>query len=101
MYRSHQSHDRWIERMSLARYEAYRNSGIQWLGDVPKHWKSRKLKHIATFAGGGTPSRDNPEFWNGDIPWISPKDMKVEDVRNSEEHITAAGLRTSASSLLP
>jgi type I restriction enzyme S subunit len=63
--------------MSFPRYESYRDSGVEWLGDVPEHWCLRKLKTIASFAGGGTPNRDNLAFWNGDIPWVSPKDMKA------------------------
>lgn len=76
-------------------------SGIEWLGDVPVHWSLPKLKSVATFSGGGTPSRDNPAYWNGDIPWVSPKDMKAERIVGAEESITEKGLRSSASSLLP
>jgi len=75
-------------------------SGIEWLGDVPAHWKLSKLKSVALFSGGGTPSRDNPAFWNGDIPWVSPKDMKAELIMGAEESITEEGLRSSASNLL-
>jgi len=76
-------------------------SGIEWLGDVPEHWALPKLKGIATFSGGGTPSRDNPAYWNGNIPWVSPKDMKAERIEGAEESITEEGLRSSASNLLP
>jgi type I restriction enzyme S subunit len=78
-----------------------KDSGIEWLGEVPEHWELWKLKQIINFFGGGTPSRDNPEYWNGDIPWVSPKDMKVERINSSEEYITAAGLKNSSSSLIP
>jgi type I restriction enzyme S subunit len=77
-----------------------KDSGIEWLGEVPVHWGLNKLKHFTSFSGGGTPSRDNPKYWNGDIPWISPKDMKLEKLSNSEECITEAGLENSSSSLL-
>ena len=76
-------------------------SGVEWLGDVPEHWGLPKLKSIAMFSGGGTPSRDNPAYWNGDIPWVSPKDMKAERIDGAEESITEIGLRSSASNLLP
>jgi type I restriction enzyme S subunit len=74
---------------------------VEWLGDVPEHWDLPKLKHFATFLGGGTPSRDNLAYWNGDIPWVSPKDMKVEQIDSSEEYITTEGLENSSSSLVP
>lgn len=82
-------------------YPAYKDSGVEWLGRVPEHWELRKLKHMARFSGGGTPTRDNPEFWNGVIPWISPKDMKSEFITGAEECITAAGLAGSSSSMVP
>ncbi len=82
-------------------YSAYKDSGVEWLGEVPEHWGLRKLKHMARFSGGGTPTRDNPEFWNGDIPWVSPKDMKSEFIMGAEECITAAGLAGSSSSMVP
>lgn len=82
-------------------YSAYKDSGVEWLGEVPEHWELRKLKHMARFSGGGTPTRDNPEFWNGDIPWVSPKDMKSEFIMGAEECITAAGLAGSSSSMVP
>ncbi|PPC77904.1 restriction endonuclease subunit S [Pokkaliibacter plantistimulans] len=56
---------------------------------------------MARFSGGGTPTRDNREFWNGDIPWVSPKDMKSEFITGAEECITAAGLSGSSSSMVP
>jgi type I restriction enzyme S subunit len=87
--------------MSFGRYPAYKDTGVEWLGQVPTHWQLSKLKSVATFSGGGTPSRDNLKYWNGDIPWVSPKDMKVERINSSEESITAEGLESSASSLNP
>ena len=73
-------------------YPVYKDSGVEWLGRVPEHWQLRRLKQMARFYGGGTPSRDNPEFWNGDIPWVSPKDMKSEVISGAAECITAEGL---------
>lgn len=82
-------------------YPAYKNSGVEWLGEVPVHWDLTKLKHLASFSGGGTPSRDNPAFWNGKIPWVSPKDMKAELIEVAEEFITDEGLLGSSTSLVP
>ena len=87
--------------MSFPRYPNYKLSGTEWLGEVPEHWDLPKLKHFTTFSGGGTPSRENMEFWNGEIPWVSPKDMKSERIVSAEEFITEEGLGGSASNLLP
>lgn len=87
--------------MSFPRYPKYKGSGVDWLGEVPSHWELRKLKHIASFMGGGTPSRENLAYWNGDIPWVSPKDMKSERISGAEEAITEAGLANSTAALIP
>ncbi|WP_164155268.1 restriction endonuclease subunit S [Sandarakinorhabdus rubra] len=81
-------------------YPSTKDSGVTWLGEVPAHWNVVPLKHLARFSGGGTPSRDKPAYWNGDIPWVSPKDMKVELISETEEFITAEGLEGSTSALL-
>ncbi|TXI22158.1 MAG: restriction endonuclease subunit S [Roseateles sp.] len=86
--------------MRLPRYPAYRDSGTAWLGRVPAHWAPNKLKYVATFSGGGTPNRDVPAYWNGDIPWVSPKDMKAESIQGAEECITAVGLSNSTANLI-
>lgn len=86
--------------MSFPRYPEYKDSGVEWLGKVPGHWHISKLKHFTHFVGGGTPSRDKLEFWNGDIPWVSPKDMKSERITGAEECITEEGLLSSSSSLI-
>lgn len=51
--------------------------------------------------GGGTPSKANSEYWNGDIPWISPKDMKVLYLEGSQDHISEIALHNSSAQLIP
>jgi len=81
-------------------YPAYKDSGARWLGVIPQHWEVKRIKFLARFYGGGTPSKDNLYYWNGDIPWVSPKDMKTEIVNDSEDHITKEGLAGSATQLV-
>jgi type I restriction enzyme S subunit len=78
-----------------------KDSGVEWLGQVPEHWEVVPLKHKCAFKGGGTPSKENLEFWNGDIPWVSPKDMKSFEISSSIDKITESGLRNSSTSLVP
>ena len=77
-----------------------KDSGIQWLGEIPDHWCLKRIGHFATSIGGGTPSRDKLEFWGGDIPWITPKDMKVEFLNESEETINELGVDNSTASVI-
>ncbi len=60
------------------------------------------LGELGTWTGGGTPSKAQPEFWaGGTIPWISPKDMKVDVVRDGVDYITEEAVATSATSVVP
>ena len=78
-----------------------RDSGIEWLGEIPAHWEVKRLKYLVHFYSGGTPSKENLEFWDGTIPWVSPKDMKGEIISDSEDHITEDALANSATRLIP
>lgn len=75
-------------------------SDMLWSDVAPTDWNYKKLKHVARFVGGGTPDKSTPEFWNGDIPWVSPKDMKTDEIFDTEDHITAEGLQSSATNLV-
>ena len=50
--------------------------------------------------GGGTPSKDKPEYWNGDIPWASVKDLKTMSLNATQDSISALGLANSASKIV-
>ncbi len=77
-----------------------KDSGIEWLGEIPAHWEVKRLKFVAKFFGGGTPSKDILDYWSGDIPWVSPKDMKAEIVYDAEDHITEYAIEHSATRLI-
>ena len=87
--------------MSTIRYPEYKPSGVTWIGGVPSHWSLEKVKQFAQFSGGGTPSRENMAYWNGELPWVSSKDMKFETIRGAEESITPEGLANSSSNEVP
>ena len=70
----------------MRRYSVYRDSGVEWLGKVPAGWAVVPLKYLVSFVSGGTPSKDNLDNWDGDIPWASAKDLKVEQLWDSELH---------------
>lgn len=79
-----------------------KDSGIEWLGDIPEHWEVKKLKYlISEVKGGGTPSTDVEEYWNGDIPWVSPKDMKSSTINSTVDYITTTAVNNSSTVLIP
>ncbi len=68
---------------------------------LPRDWNCSPIKALGRFYGGGTPSKENAEYWSGQIPWVSPKDMKVNRVSDAEDHISPAAVRESATRLVP
>jgi type I restriction enzyme, S subunit len=58
------------------------------------------LGDLVEFVGGGTPRRDNPDFWGGPIAWASVKDLTGTDLVSTAERITEQGLRNSATNLI-
>ena len=69
--------------------------------ELPKNWESWRLADVGQWSGGGTPSSSHAAFWNGDIPWVSPKDMKVSAITTTQDHITQAAVENSAAKLIP
>ena len=69
---------------------------------IPSHWKLSTLgESLAGIIGGGTPSRDNPSFWGGDIPWLTVKDMRGRRPTDAQEHITQQAVKESATNIIP
>jgi restriction endonuclease S subunit len=63
-------------------------------------WPIVRLSDVATFSSGGTPSKAKPAFWNGDIPWVSPKDMKSNHIIDAEDKITRDAISESAARIV-
>jgi len=61
----------------------------------------RPLGELTAIVGGGTPTRSNPAFYGGAIPWVTPKDMKAWEIRSAQVTITQTGLDSSATRLVP
>jgi len=67
----------------------------------PKGWPKGTLGEVATFVGGGTPSRARPDFYGGSICWATSKDMKCEFLVDTQEHVTEEAIEQSATNLVP
>ncbi len=77
-----------------------KDSGVQWIGEVPAHWNETRLRFIVKERGGKTPSKDNGRFWDGNIPWVSPKDMKVDVLESSIDKITELAVQQCGMTML-
>ena len=72
--------------------------------DIPENWKWVRIENIIDYdLGGGTPSKQNPSYWNGNIPWMSVKDYvnNPNGIEDTLEKITEEGLNKSSSNLIP
>jgi type I restriction enzyme S subunit len=77
-----------------------KDSRIDWLGKVPAQWQHRKLGYLVSMEGGCTPSKANADYWVGDTPWVSPKDMKTRVISDSEDHVSEEAVRDSSLRLI-
>lgn len=71
---------------------------------IPDSWEWVRLGDVLLETiGGGTPAKSKPEYWNGDIPWISVKDVHEgsDIVSKTQDTITQAGLENSSTNLIP
>lgn len=72
--------------------------------DIPENWEWVRLSQIGEIISGGTPKTTNLKYWqNGDIPWITPADMKnvSKYISKGARNITKAGLTSSSARLMP
>ena len=71
---------------------------------MTEEWPKVRVGEVATIIGGGTPSTTKPEYWGGEIAWLSPKDLSRNPSRFTyfgERNITEAGLASSSARMLP
>lgn len=86
----------------MEKYDNYKDSGIEWIGEIPEHWDSVSLKWISFIYSGGTPSRNKPEYWNdGTIPWLNSGEVNQGDIKEASEYITEEALSDSSAKWIP
>ena len=85
-----------------------KDSGVEWLGEVPAHWEVGKVRYFAKLESGHTPSRGKPEYWeNCTVPWFSLADVwqirrgEVIEISETKELVSELGLANSSARLLP
>jgi type I restriction enzyme S subunit len=63
--------------MKLKPYPEYKDSGIQWIGEIPEGWEVHKIKRFSRIETGNTPPKEDEKYYeNGDFPWIRPDELK-------------------------
>ncbi|WP_243471708.1 restriction endonuclease subunit S [Winogradskyella sp. MH6] len=75
-------------------YETYKDSGIEWIGDIPEHWEVKPVKHNFKFTTGFTPPTGKREFYdNGEHIWINISDLQGKYISDSEKKITDKAIK--------
>ena len=77
-------------------FESYLNSVFSQRGEG---WADKPLKDVCEFSSGGTPSKKNSSYWDGEIPWVSGRDMKSTQLFDSKLHVSKAAVDGSATRL--
>ncbi|HKR65953.1 MAG TPA: restriction endonuclease subunit S [Thermoanaerobaculia bacterium] len=70
-------------------------------GRFPRTWLRVPLLETGEWRGGGTPSKSRAEYWTGDLPWVSPKDMKALHIFDAQDHISRSALEDTSIRLIP
>ena len=78
-----------------------KDSGIDWIGQVPEGWGVGKVKYFSQISAGATPDRNNSLFWSGNINWMSSGEVNQGIVKHTSETITDLALKRTSTKLLP
>jgi len=73
--------------------EGYKQTEV---GVIPTSWSVKKIGAVAEVSSGGTPNRENKDYWNGDIPWVTTTLINGNKITSAEQFITNKGLASSA-----
>jgi len=75
------------------RYPAYKDSGVEWIGEIPEDWHVRPLKRLAKFIGGGTPAKVRKELGSDPLTNVLTKDSRLRFRPLEKEALLAARVR--------
>ena len=66
------------------------------IGPMPANWSPKSISELCDIWSGGTPRKSVPEYWTGDIPWVSGKDLKLPALVDVVDHISNAGVEAGS-----
>ncbi len=81
--------------------EGFAIGGLRKNAQLPPDWKFCRLSEIADTQSGGTPRRDHPEFFTGNIPWLKSGELDDQEIFQSDEQINQEALENSNAKILP
>lgn len=81
-----------------------KDSGIEWIGKIPKHWKLKEIKRNFMIINGSTPRSDKEDYWGGQITWVTPEDLSSTEqpvISESKRKLTIEGYKSCGTTLVP
>jgi type I restriction enzyme, S subunit len=88
--------------MSFPKYEAYKDSEIEWFDVLPSHWNIISLRWVSNIFAGGTPDKKNLDFWtDGSIPWLNSGSVNQGLITEPSNFITTDAYRCSSAKWIP
>ena len=70
-------------------------------GTIPDQWQVRQIRDVATISSGSTPNRENPQYWGGDIPWVTTGELESGTVTSTREMISKKALEETSLKIYP
>lgn len=80
-----------------------KDSGVEWIGEIPQSWRVDSIKRHFHVISGATPKSENADYWDGDIPWITPADYKTKDkyVAAGRRNLSQEGYNSCGTTIVP
>ena len=78
-----------------------KDSGVEWIGEIPEHWEISRVRHLACLCSGATPSKDVLSYWEGNIPWVSSQEVKSDIIKDTSLHISEEAINSCSTQLMP
>ncbi|MCR2830618.1 restriction endonuclease subunit S [Acidithiobacillus ferrooxidans] len=79
--------------MTYPRYPKHRDSGVEWLGDVPEGWGVKKVGFCCDFYTGWTPPTGDESSYDGDLPWANISDIGPKFLTETAKRISMSAVR--------
>jgi len=78
-------------------YPKYKDSSVEWLGQIPAHWEVKKVTWLFKIGSGTTPHSESLAYYSGDMPWVTTSELRESVVMATEKNVTAEALRDYSS----
>ena len=79
--------------MKIPAYPRTKASGVEWLGDVPEHWETKKVTYgFSRIGSGTTPKSDSDDFYDGDVPWVTTSELRETVITKTKACVTRSAL---------